>query len=249
MANHQFATTILKAFDVLDCFETGEEELGISEIAALVGLPASSVHRLIQSLEFKGLLFQNRGTKKYYLGTRFFSFAEKSGRFRQFQKIAVKYVDELAALTRETVNLATSGGDKITNIYKKDSPFILRPNFTLHTSYPAHCTGTGRVFLSQMSDAAIRWVYDSCAREIAMPFPDFLEMLRQVRANGYALDDQDFSPGLRCVAAPVRAIEGKTVFALSVSAPITRMPDGLYEKTRDLVVQYAARITEDLQAY
>lgn len=249
MANHQFATTILKAFDVLDCFETGEEELGISEIAGLVGLPASSVHRLIQSLEFKGLLFQNRGTKKYYLGTKFFSFAEKSGRFRLFQKIAVKYVDELAALTRETVNLATSGGDKITNVYKKDSPFILRPNFTLHTTYPAHCTGTGRVFLSEMSDASIRWVYDSCAQEIAAPFADFLDMIHQVQINGYALDDQAFSPGLRCVAAPVRAIEGKTVFALSVSAPLSRMPDELYARTRDLVVQYAGRITEDLQAY
>lgn len=249
MTNHQFATTILKALDVLDCFETGEEEMGISEIAGRVGLPVSSVHRLIQSLEFKGLLFQNRGTKKYYLGTKFFSFAEKSGRFRQFQKIAVKYVDELADLTKETVNLATSGGDKITNIYKKDSPFILRPNFTLHTAYPAHCTGTGRIFLSEMSDAAIRWVYANNAQEITLSLPDFLDMLHRVRIGGYALDDQDFSPGLRCVAAPVRAIEGKTVFALSVSAPVSRMPDELYEQTRELVIQYAARMSEDLQSY
>lgn len=147
------------------------------------------------------------------------------------------------------MNLATSGGDKITNIYKKDSPFILRPNFTLHTAYPAHCTGTGRIFLSEMSDAAIRWVYANNAQEITLSLPDFLDMLHRVRIGGYALDDQDFSPGLRCVAAPVRAIEGKTVFALSVSAPVSRMPDELYEQTRELVIQYAARMSEDLQSY
>ena len=156
MANHQFATTLLKAFDVLDCFHSGTEEFGISDIAALVGLPVSSVHRLIQSLEFEGLLFQNQENKKYYLGTKFFTYAEKGNRYQRYEKLAEKYVDELADLTSETVNLAISSGDRIFNIYKKDSPFIIRPNFTLNASYPAHCTSTGRIFLSQMTDASIK---------------------------------------------------------------------------------------------
>lgn len=248
MNNHLFATTILKAFDVLDCFETGEEELGISEISVKIGLPVSSVHRLIQSLEFEGLLFQNRENKKYYLGTKFFIFAGKTSRFQQYQKQAVRYVDELAGLTQETVNLATSSGDKITNIYKKDSPFVLRPNFALHHPYPAHCTGTGRVFLSEYSDAAIKWVYEANAGEIPMPFPAFLDMLHQVRTQGFALDDQAFSPGLRCAAAPVRSSDGKAVFALSVSAPVSRMNDDGYLETQKLVVKYAARISEAIQS-
>lgn len=247
MANHQFATTLLKAFDVLDCFKTCEDELGISEISALVGLPVSSVHRLIQSLEFEGLLFQNQENKKYYLGTKIFTYAEKGGRFQRYQKLAAKYVDELADFTRETVNLAICSGDRIFNIYKKDSPFIVRPNFALNAPYPAHCTGTGRVFLSQMTDASIKWVYENNAGEIQRPLPDFLEMLHAVRKNGWAKDDQEFTPGLRCVAAPVRADGGSVVFALSISAPTTRATDEVYEKNRELIVKYAALISEELQ--
>lgn len=249
MANHQFATTLLKAFDILDCFTTGEEELGISEIAAQVGLPPSSVHRLIQSLEFEGLLFQNQENKKYYLGTKFFTYAGKGGRFQHYQKLAAKYVDELAGITKETTNLAICSGDHIFNIYKKDSPFILRPNFALNAPYPAHCTGVGRVFLSQMTDASIKWVYENNAGQIQQSLPDFLDMLHQVRKNGWALDDKAFSPDLRCVAAPVRAAGETVVFALSVSAPATRMTDPVFEQNRELVVKYASLITEELQSY
>ena len=249
MANYQFATTVLKAFDDLDCFETGTEELGISDIAAQVGLPASSVYRLIQSLEFEGLLFQNQENKKYYLGSKFYTLAGKGGRFQKFQQLASKYVDELADLTQETVNLAICSGDRIFNIYKKDSPYIVRPNFALNAPYPAHCTGTGRIFLSQMTDTALKWVYENSTADIPQPLPDFLDMLHKVRQNGWAQDDQEFTPGLRCVAAPVRAAGETVVFALSISAPTIRMTDEVYEQSRQLVLKYAALITEKLQAF
>ena len=64
MNNNLYMSTLLKAFDILDCFTDDIQELGISDISSLVGMPVSSVHRIIQSLEFEGLLVQNRETKK-----------------------------------------------------------------------------------------------------------------------------------------------------------------------------------------
>ena len=64
MNNNLYMSTLLKAFDILDCFEDDRQELGISDIAAAVGLPPSSVHRIVQSLEFEGLLSQNREGRK-----------------------------------------------------------------------------------------------------------------------------------------------------------------------------------------
>ena len=69
MNNNLYMSSLLKAFDVLDCFQDDKQELGISDIAVLVGMPVSSVHRLIQSLEYEGMLIQNRETKKYSLGS------------------------------------------------------------------------------------------------------------------------------------------------------------------------------------
>ena len=70
MNNNLYMSTLLKAFDILDCFDDDQQEIGISDISAKVGLPVSSVHRIIQSLEFEGLLSQNQESKKYALGSK-----------------------------------------------------------------------------------------------------------------------------------------------------------------------------------
>lgn len=247
MNNNLYMSTLLKAFDILDCFDDDRQELGISDISVLAGMPVSSVHRIIQSLEFEGLLAQNAETKKYALGSKLLNYARKCGRYQEFQRIAAKCVDELCRVTGENVNLATCSGDQITNVYTAESHFVLRPNFPLHKPFPAHCTGVGRVFLSHMSEAAQRWVYDNNADAIGVSCDEFLAMLRKAKADGYALDDQAFNAGLRCVAAPVYCCGDKLLFALSVSAPLARMDDAAYENARQLVLEYANRISEDIQ--
>ncbi len=246
--NNPYMTTLLKAFDILDCFQSDTHELGISDIAAQVGMPVSSVHRIIQSLEFEGLLAQNRENKKYSLGTKFLADASKCSAYREYQNIAFKYADELCRVTEENVNVTVCSGDKISNIYTAQTHFILRPNFPLHTAFPAHCTGVGRVFLSHMSESAQKWVYETNADAIAQSEAEFLAMLRKARQDGYALDDQAFNAGLRCVAAPIYCSGDKLLFAMSVSAPLARMDDAAYENARKLTMEYAERISQEIQA-
>lgn len=248
MNNNLYMSTLLKAFDILDCFDDDRQELGISEIAAAVGLPPSSVHRIVQSLEFEGLLSQNREGRKYSLGSKMLSYSLKCSRYSSYQKLAEKYADELCRATQENVNLAICSGGTISNVYTAETHFVLRPNFPLHKPFPAHCTGVGRVFLSHMSTAAQKWVYENNAGEIGMTQNEFLELLRQARENGYALDDQDFNTGLRCVAAPVYLGGGKPLFAISVSAPTARMDDRAYGRARSLVIEYAELISQEIQA-
>lgn len=189
MNNNLYMSSLLKAFDVLDCFQDDKQELGISDIAVLVGMPVSSVHRLIQSLEYEGMLIQNRENKKYSLGSKLMSMSVKCRTSRSFGRIASKYVDQLGQLTGETVNLSTCSGDRIINVYHAESHFVLRPNFPLYTSYPAYKTGVGRVFLSWMGDPALKWIYENNKDDISMTQEEFLAMLHQARRDGYALDD------------------------------------------------------------
>ena len=70
MVNNLYTLTLLKAFDILSCFEHDAQEIGIKEIADQIGMPQSSVYRIIQSLEFVGLIFQNRETTKYRIGLK-----------------------------------------------------------------------------------------------------------------------------------------------------------------------------------
>ena len=181
MNQNLYMSTLLKAFDILDCFQNDRQELGISDIAAMVDMPVSSVHRIIQSLEFLGMLTQNRENRKYALGSRLLNLSEKCGQYQQFQQIASRYVDQRGKLTGETVNLSARAGDHITHIYHAESHFVLRPNFPLYAPFPAYSTSVGRVFLSYMSDASIEWIYENNKEEIGTSVDEFLAMLHQAR--------------------------------------------------------------------
>lgn len=247
-SNSQYSTTLLKAFDILESFRNDSHELGVSDIALKVNLPVSSTHRIIQSLEFEGLLLQNPENKKYRLGTKFLSLAGKCQCYQKYFDIATTLVNELGQLTCETVNLAISSCDSTIHILRTESPHILRPTFPMNMPFPAYCTAVGRIFLSELSEAGQRWVYANNADEIDMTEEQFLQMLSEVSRCGYALDDESFSAGLRCVAAPIRLSNGRAIFALSISAPCVRMDDAAYEKARQLTIQYAAKISQAIQA-
>ena len=248
MVNNLYTLTLLKAFDILNCFENDTQEIGIKEIADQIGMPQSSVYRIIQSLEFIGLIFQNRENKKYRAGTKLLELSRKCGCLEGYCTAAKKSMEALALETKETVNLAILSCDKIVYIHKVESPHVLRPNFVLNAAYSACTTALGKVLLAEHSDQSLEWVYQNNTQEIQVPFADFLTELKQVKQDGFAYDDQLFSPGLRCVAAPVRGPGGKVIFSMSVSAPAMRMEDETYQKVRDLVVRYAQEASEKIQS-
>lgn len=248
MVNNLYTLTLLKAFDILNCFENDAQEIGIKEIADQIGMPQSSVYRIIQSLEFIGLIFQNRENKKYRAGTKLLELSRKCCCLDNYFNVVKKSMEALGQETKETVNLAIPSCDKIIYIHRVESPHVLRPNFVLNAAYSACTTGLGKVLLAEQSDQSLEWVYQNNAQDIHIPFEDFLAELKQVKKDGFAYDDQVFSPGLRCVAAPIRGPGGKVLFSLSVSAPAMRMEDETYIKVRDLVIKYANQASEKIQS-
>ena len=147
MINNPYTLTLLKAFDILNCFDLDDQEISIKEISARIEMPQSSVYRIIQSLEFVGMIFQNKETKKYRLGTKFISLSRKQSYLSNCLQIVTKQMELLGKETGETVNLATLNCDKITYIHRVECQHILRPNFVLNASYPAYKTGLGTVLL------------------------------------------------------------------------------------------------------
>lgn len=247
--NGLFSTSLMKAFDILECFKKDSREMGISEIASRVSLPVSSVHRIIQSLEFEGLLMQNPKTRKYRLGTKILSISYKCDLFDRQVKTATEYVEQLGRVTGETASLAIGTRDSTIHIFRTKCPHALHPTFPLNVPFPSYCTAVGRIFLSEMDVSAQKWIYKKDREEIGLSEEEFLNLLRDAKANGYALDDECFSSGQRCVAAPVRMSNGKTVYAISVSAPLVRMDDKLYSRTKDIVVEYASVISSEIAKF
>lgn len=245
--NSSYSSTLLKAFDLLDCFTKDKLEMGIKEIADNMHMPQSSVYRIIQSLAFSGLVYQNRENKKYRIGPKMTAYAEKCTLLETYKDICYKYMLKIAGETDETVNLGLLDRDRIIYARRITCKHVLRPDFALAESYPAYKTGLGLALIADLNHTAIRWIYDKNASDINLTFDDFLSIINNVRKNGYAFDDQVFCEGLRCVAAPVRGPGGKALFSISVSAPTLRMDDKNYCLTKQSVIKYASQASMEIQ--
>jgi DNA-binding IclR family transcriptional regulator len=148
----------------------------------------------------------------------------------EIRHIAHPFMQEMALAFSETVNLGHWEGTAIAHLDKINSPEILRLDVGMGALAPAYCTGLGKAVLAFLPDpelenylGSVEWVAMS-PKTITSPEQLRIE-LEQIRHRGYAIDDEELSLGLRCVAAPVFDYTGRPVYALSVSGPTQRMSE------------------------
>jgi DNA-binding IclR family transcriptional regulator len=138
------------------------------------------------------------------------------------------FLQEMALACGETVNLGHWDGTAIAHLDKINSTEILRLDVGLGALAPAYCTGLGKAVLAFLPDRelddyllSVEWVAMS-PKTITTP-EELKSDIEKIRERGYAIDNEELSLGLRCVAAPVFDHQGRPTYALSVSGPTQRM--------------------------
>lgn len=240
-----FSKSILKTLSILEQYSKADE-LGIKELSESTGIPASTVQRIVNTLVMKQYLVQNPHTLKYQLGIAFFNISSRYSNSRDWVEVAKAHMEEQVERTQETVNLAILQGKSVIYLTKVDSPHILRPNFTVGTAYPALNTALGRCLLAYQP-------WDKVERMIRLQpnfnkdINEFHEMLEEVERNGYATEDEEFQPGLFCIAAPVWDANDRVVAAISTSIPKIRMDESNKENIIGMMQSTASQISLDLK--
>lgn len=189
-----YNSSLIKSAALLDCYRTDADEFGIGDFSRFTGQPESTIQRLINTLEFIGIIIQNPNNKKYRLSLRILA-SSKSARYTpQWLDMAKKELVRLQKETHETVNLGIRMGNELEYIAKVDTDQLLRPNFILGKRYPLYCTGLGRCLLSDLSREDIRELLtDTILAESGRRTPDFTSLyntVQQTRQQGYYLDDE-----------------------------------------------------------
>lgn len=225
-----YNSSLLKSLALLDCFQSDTDEFGISDFSIKTGQPESTVQRLINSLEFASVVFQNPYNKKYRLTLRSMrpiSSMNLSPLWLEKAKIEIGRLNEV---TGETVNLGTRIGNQLEYIAKIDSEQLLRPNFILGNKYPLYCTGLGRCLVSYMEKEDVQELFPQPLRKMGnnslLTVDELYKTIEKTKNQGYYLDDEEFSLGLYCVAAPILAFPKKVIAAISVSVPKVRITSG-----------------------
>jgi DNA-binding IclR family transcriptional regulator len=243
-------SSVANALRLTKAFSEQEYEMGISALAARLGLAKSTVHRLATTLVEYDMLEQNRESGKYRLGLAFFELGTLVRRKMDTATEAQGEIHALADSSGETVQLAILDHLTVLYIRIRESRQAVRLSSGLGSRAPAHCTGVGKALLAFQPAEVVQQVIDAGLKRHTVNTITEPEALRtelaSIRARGYAIDDEEIEVGLRCVAAPIRDHSGQVVAAISVAAPVQRMSKKTVQTTIPSVVAAAENISRRL---
>ena len=201
--------------------------LSFGEIAERLELPKSSAHSLLHTMESRHYLRHDPGAKSYRLGSRIWELAQAFHEVDDLRTLMKPLMDEVVEHTGETVQLATLEGVSAVYLALSESPHPMKLTSRAGARLPAYTSAIGKALLASLDpqEAARRLdgaELDKLTDHTIVSVPALLEELERTRERGYAVDDEEFAIGLRCIAVPISDLDDKVVAAISVSMPTPR---------------------------
>ncbi|WP_082481361.1 IclR family transcriptional regulator domain-containing protein [Pseudomonas sp. Leaf127] len=217
-----------KAMDVLEAVGSSPHGVSQSGLAETLGLPRTTLYRIIATLIERGMIRRDPVRKVYRLGFRYMELVRNAYLMPDLVAAASFELRALRDLTGETSYLAVLDGDQVMSLERCDGAHTQRSAATLGQSKPVYCTGQGKAILAAMDEAAREDILRGLTLTPLTPLTlvDRRRLnaeLRITRARGYAIDNEEIRTGVRCVAAAIRDHSGKVHGALSVAGPAYRL--------------------------
>jgi IclR family pca regulon transcriptional regulator len=219
-AGPDFIEALARGLDVVRSFRPGRSSMTLSEIAGLTGLARPTVRRILITLESLG--YVRAADRGYALTPRVLDLGMAYVNALNMWDVARPHMRNLVSQTNESTSMAQLDGSDIVYVARVAVPKIVTLAVTIGTRFPAPATSMGKVLLAALPPAAVARVLAEPSRSgIAARWqPSAAELdaaLREVRAKGWALADQDLAPGIRSVASGVRDGDGRGVAAINVT--------------------------------
>jgi DNA-binding IclR family transcriptional regulator len=221
--NKRPVKSLVKALRILDALGNHPSGLGITELSGELQSPKSTVHRLIATLECSGYVVFDATTARYILGGRVARLGEQVNQQSPLLTFGVPALERLTAECHEASHLAILEGTEVVYVSQEESREPVRISFGKGHRAPAHCTALGKALLAGQTDSQIMMLYKNKQKLEGMTprtyrrVRDLLRDLESVRKEGIAYDDEEYMPGLRCMAVPIRDFSAGTVAAVCLS--------------------------------
>lgn len=221
-------TPTLRLFALLEAVAAKDQFFSLQSLSEETSIPKPTLHRMLQQLESAGLLERSGDSRRYGTGVRLRKLAENLLLNDTFHGARHGVLRALVNEIGESCNLTALSGSEVMYLDRVETPAPLR--FYLHSGsrVPVHCSASGKIFLSGMAPAQRQRLLRNAALEAFTPKtltdPSALEEeIRQVKLQEFALDNEEFLPGLLCIAVLVPSIGGRSNLCVAVQAPIMRL--------------------------
>ena len=243
--------SVERAMAILVCLGENEEGLRLTEIARQTRLSVSTVHRLLTTLEARRFAQCDPSAGLWHVGRQAFSVGATYARQRNFIAPALPILKRLRDQTRETANLGIVDDGEVVVLTQVESREIMRAITRVGGRAPMTSSGMGKAILASYGQADIEAMFARhglrriTERSITSRHAMRAELAR-IRQAGYAVDDEEYVSGLRCVAAAVYGAQGEAVCAVSISGLSVRVTEARVEELGHMVAQAARQLTESL---
>jgi IclR family pca regulon transcriptional regulator len=216
----EFVEAVARGLDVIKCFQPRRPVMTLSEVAASTGLARPTARRILVTLE--SLKYVRAVDGGYALTPRVLelgvSYVESMGLW----DIARSHMQRLVSCTHQSSSMAQLDGSDIVYVARVAVPKIIALSVSIGTRFPAPATSLGKVLLADLPDEELARVLAEPSRSgiearRTLTREELDEVLREVRARGWALTDEQLAGGIRSIAAPLRDGSGRVVAALNVT--------------------------------
>ncbi len=241
---------VLRAVALLKAFSDARPELSLTELAHTVGLNKTTAYRMLTALESERMVLRHPQTGNYRLGPGMIELGGRAMRASDLRSAAHAELLALAGQSGETATLEILAGDRVLILDEIQGSHRLTGAQSVGTTWPLHATSTGKAILAALPERTRFIVIQApleafTAKTITNPAVLAAE-LQRIRQRGYATALDEIETGYTAVGAAILNVDGEPVAAVSVGGPTGRLTPQRIKDVASLVMQAAARISQQL---
>lgn len=251
MGKGELVQAVDRALLLLETLAREPGGMRLSDLARDNGLAPSTAHRLLTTMERRGFAQFDPVAIRWHVGRTAFAVGIAFTRWQNFIAAATPYLRRLRDITRETANLGVLEDGEVITVAQVESREIIRAIAPPGGRTPVMNSGMGKAIVSTWPDAQIEALVARHGLQRLTPrslrtLDDVRREMEAIRASGFACDDEEFTPGMRCVAAVVWSPTAEPVGAISVSGLAARLSrqdmPAIGEKVRGLAAELTAAL-------
>ncbi|EYU15623.1 glyoxylate bypass operon transcriptional repressor IclR [Photorhabdus aegyptia] len=251
VANGQ-VQSLSRGLTLLEYISESPGGIALTDLAQQAGLPNSTTHRLLTTLQQHGFVRQIGDLGLWVIGSHTFIVGSSFLQSRNLLALIHPILRRLMEDSGETVNLAILDHSEYEAVIvdQVQCNALMRMSAPIGGKLPMHASGAGKAFLSTLSDNQLVQLLHkkglhSYTQHTKTTPSSLKENLEQVRKQGYSFDDEEHALGLRCIAACIYDEHHQAFAAISISGPVSRITDDRITELGALVIRAAKEISKE----
>lgn len=237
--------SLARGLRILELLAEADDSISVTELSKEIGVDKSSISRMLQTLVNYRFAERDTRTRRYFIGPRMKELSVPNDHHTALRDQAIPFLQQLVDDTSENAHLAIDVQGQSLIIADVESTAQLRVVSEVGRLVPLHCTATGKCLLA-FSNVPLPESLPSATPRTITTHAQLRHHLEQIRSQGYALDDEEYTIGVRCLAAPVYDHSGIAIASIGISGPTVRLSLNQIPVLAEAVITTAVAFSQSL---